>query len=241
MPNLELLPAPWIIGHRGAAGEALENTLPSFERALAAGVDMIELDVQMTSDGVLLCFHDWTLERLAGFRTVVEESEAEAVTAVRLAPDGARIPLLREVLAALPESLALNIELKRKSASRVELSRRLLEAIGDRNRILVSSFDWKLLAELRKLAPALPLAPLERRRPLELLNAGRALGAFSLHCHHSLVTRHFVERAAAEGFDRVLAYTVNDERLADRLLAEGLRGFFTDLPSRLVAHSKAPR
>lgn len=241
VPNLELPRAPWIVGHRGAAGEVIENTLASFERALDAGADMIELDVQMTRDGKLLCFHDWTLERIAGSSVVVEASEAEVVTGIRLAPGGARVPLLRDVLEALPESTALNLELKRKRASRRSLARKLLEEIGDRSQILVSSFDWKLLGELRKLAPELPLAPLERRQPLELLEAGKALGAFSLHCHRNLVTRHFVERADAEGFERILAYTVNDEQLAEELLAAGLKGIFTDLPSRLVGHLKGSR
>lgn len=239
--NLELPRPPWIVGHRGAAGEALENTLPSFERALEAGADMIELDVQMTADGRLVCFHDWTLERLAGRSVVVEAAEAEIVTGIRLAPGGARVPFLREVLNALPESIALNIELKRKRASRTALASKVLEDIGDRGGVLISSFDWKLLAALRKLAPALPLAPLERRQPLELLEAGKALDAFSLHCHRSLVTRHFIERAAAEGFERVLAYTVNDEQLADQLLAAGLQGLFTDLPSKLVGHLERSR
>lgn len=241
MLNLELPPAPWIVGHRGAAGEICENTLASFERALQARVDMIELDVQLTRDNELLCFHDWTLERLAGFSLAVEESEADAVTGIRITPDGTRIPHLRDALAAIPESMPVNIELKRQRASLTKLARGVLDALGNREQVLVSSFDWKLLEKLRKLAPDLPLAPLERYRPQDLLEAGKALGAFSLHCHRSMVTQHFIDRARGEGFERILAYTVNDEKLADQLLSEGISGLFTDFPTKLVEHLKGSR
>ena len=69
---------PWIVGHRGAAGEAPENTLPSFLLAAQQGADMIELDVQLAADGELVVVHDWDLERLAGVPLVVEETAAAA-------------------------------------------------------------------------------------------------------------------------------------------------------------------
>ena len=238
MSSLELPPTPWIVGHRGAAGETCENTLASFRRALDAGVDMIELDVQMTQDGELVCFHDWTLERLGGRADAVEESASDLVTRITIAPDGSRIPLLRDALQVIPKSVPLNVELKRRRAPPGKLVRRVLDQFDGRGQILLSSFDWKLLERLRKLAPDLALAPIERHQPGKLLEAGKALGAFSLHCHRRLVTRHFIERAAAEGFDRVLAYTVNEPRLAERLVQDGVSGLFTDLPSTLVEHFK---
>ncbi len=241
MSNLELPSAPWIVGHRGAAGEICENTLASFRRALEAGVDMIELDIQMTQDGELVCFHDWTLARLGGRADAVEESSSDLVTRITIAPDGSRIPLLRDALEVIPASVPLNVELKRRRAPPVKLVRRVLDQLDGRGQILVSSFDWKFLETLRKLAPDLPLAPIERHQPGKLLAAGKALGAFSLHCHRRLVTRHFIERAAAEGFDRVLAYTVNEPRQAEQLIEDGVSGFFTDMPTKLVEHFKDRR
>lgn len=237
--NLELPSTPWIIGHRGAAGEICENTLASFRRALEAGADMIECDIQMTQDAELVCFHDRTLERLGGRADSIEESTSDLVTRTTIAPDGSRVPLLRDALEVIPESVPLNIELKRHRAPPVKLARRLLDQLDGRGQVLVSSFDWRLLERLRKLAPDLPLAPIERHQPGKLLEAGKALGAFSLHCHRRLVTRHFIERAAAEGLDRVLAYTVNEPRRAEQLIEDGVSGFFTDLPTKLVAHFKA--
>lgn len=241
MSNLELPRPPWIVGHRGAAGEARENTLASFRRGLAAGADMIELDIQMTLDEVLICFHDWTLERLAGRAEAVEEEISDVVTEITIAPDGSRIPTLSEALALLPETFPVNIELKRRSAPGGTFARKLLGVLDGRGQVLVSSFDWELLHELRTVAPGLPLAPIERHQPKELLAAGKQLRAFSLHCHRRLVTRHFIERAAAEGFDRVLTYTVNELHDAETLIEAGVSGLFTDLPTKLVDHLRKAR
>lgn len=199
---------------------------------------MVELDVQMTRDGELVCFHDWNLERLGGRSETIEQSESSALTRITIAPDGSRIPLLEVALAALPEPAPINIEIKRRRAHRGKLARVLLEHLDGRSQVLVSSFDFELLGKLRELAPELPLAPIERHQPRKLLETGQAIDAFSLHCHSRLVTRHFIERAAGEGFDRVLAYTVNDEHLAKRLFEDGVSGVFTDQPSKLVEHFK---
>jgi glycerophosphoryl diester phosphodiesterase len=70
------LPAPpWIIGHRGAAGERIENTLASFRLAIEQGADWLELDVQFAADGELVVVHDWDLRRLAGSALLIERSK----------------------------------------------------------------------------------------------------------------------------------------------------------------------
>lgn len=199
---------------------------------------MIELDVQMTKDGELVCFHDWTMDRLGGRTTTIEQSECDQVTRITIAPDGSRVPLLQEALEVIPESMTLNLEIKRRKAHAGKLARIVAEHLDGRGRVLVSSFDQGSLEKLHKLNPDLPLAPIEKHQPGELIEAGKDLDAFSLHCHRRLVTRHFIERAASEGFPRVLAYTVNQVREAEQLLREGISGFFTDFPTQMVEHFK---
>ncbi len=229
----------WIVGHRGAAGEVLENTLTAMERGAAAGADMLELDVQMTRDGKLVCFHDWSFERLAGVPEAIEERSWRFVTDVELrrpeAGAGARVPSLAQVLAERPASLPLNLEIKRRIADRRLLAERVAGELGGHAGILVSSFDWKLLQTLRERGSALPLAPIGRYQRAPLVRAGRELGAYSLHCHRRLAGRRLVGAARAAGIDRVLAYTVNDPSEAAELEKNGLAGIFTDVPSRLVA------
>ena len=97
------------------------------------------------------------------------------------------MPLLTDVLATVPESVPLNLELKRWRASRARLAETLAGALAGRARpLVVSSFDWELLDVVSGLLPALPLAPLGRARAQALLGAAERLSATSVHCHRRL-------------------------------------------------------
>lgn len=99
-----------IIGHRGAAGLSPENTLPSFRRAWALGVNAVELDVHLVEDE-LVVIHDDTLERTTNGQGPVAGRSLAALRGLD-AGGGWPIPLLREVVAALPAGAGLNVELK---------------------------------------------------------------------------------------------------------------------------------
>ena len=220
-------PPPWIVGHRGVPTEALENSLESLSLAVEQGADMVELDIQLTADDQLVAVHDWRLDRLAGSDEVVEQSTHAALIA--------RLPALRtlsEILDALPGSLPVNIELKRRLASPERLLRRLAAAIGDRPAILISSFDWSLLGEVRAALPERPLAPIGKVSGDDLLAAADRLGAWSVHCHRSLVSRALVETADAAGRP-VLSYTANAADEARALIGLGVSGIFTDAAGRM--------
>ncbi len=218
---------PWIVGHRGVAAEALENSLESLELAVAQGADMIELDVQLTQDGSLVAFHDWDLERLAGRPEVVEESSR-----ARLAEIVPTLATLDEIVDRLPAAMPLNVELKRRNAGAPELVRALAAILGDRPRVLLSSFDWRLLEAVRRALPARPLAPIGDGSAAELLAAADRLAAWSVHCHRRLAEPALIDAARAEGRP-VLAYTVNDAAAARELFERGVAGVFTDAPGRL--------
>ena len=81
---MDLPPPPWIVAHRGASGERLENTLDSCLRAVELGAPMLEVDVQLAGDGELVVIHDWDLERLGAGRGVVVELGAEEIVAREL-------------------------------------------------------------------------------------------------------------------------------------------------------------
>ncbi len=223
MQSLHLPPPPWIVGHRGAAGEAPENTLEGFLLAAEQGADMVEADLQLTADGELVACHDWDLRRTADVATVVEVSPLSAL---------AGLPNLSEILEVLPADLPLNLELKRRQARAARIAEALAMRLGGRRQVLVSSFDSEVLEAVMKRLPGLPLAPIARQDGRALLEAGRRLNAFSLHCHRSLPDPDLVDAA---GSDRrpLLAYTVNGVGEARRLLELGVSGLFTDLPGRL--------
>jgi glycerophosphoryl diester phosphodiesterase len=148
------------------------------------------------------------------------------------AASGIEAPSLEQILQALPESQPLNLEIKRRGAEPKAIARALAAALGDRSQVLLSSFDWPLLAELAGRLPGTPVAPIADRHANALLAAAIELRSFSLHCHRRIARRSLFLTAARAG-QPVLVYTVNRPRLARDLVRRGARGLFTDFPGRL--------
>ena len=218
---------PWIVGHRGAAGYAPENTLESFRLGWDLGADLLELDLRLTADSILVALHDDDLSRVAG---VALEAEDETAEALRYAYP---VPTLDEVLDARPEGAWVNLELKRTRVARERMADRVVEALPVRDaRVLVSSFDHELLDLIREREPTLPLVPITGDDPSSLLASAQRLGSPTAHVRAGLVDAQLPGRAAAEGIE-LWAYTVNRVASAQRLVEKGVRGLFTDYPDRL--------
>lgn len=235
---MQLPPPPWIVGHRGAGGEAPENTLESFRLAVAQGADMVELDLQLTSDGALVAFHDSDLQPIGREPVALETLSLAGLAEVvfldrrRQEQPGTSIPTLGRVLQELPADLPLNLEIKRYAADRERLVDALGREICGREQLLISSFDWELLHLVRQRLPARPVAPIASRKWRALLAAAEDLRAFSVHCHRNIARRALARRARAAGRP-TLVYTVNQASLARRLLGRGVAGLFSDHPGRL--------
>jgi glycerophosphoryl diester phosphodiesterase len=237
---------PWIVGHRGAAPE-IENSLAAFAHALHEGADAVECDVQATRDGVLVVFHDETLARFfpGEARPVSDLTRDEirdlVLTPPRAADEGegggirlgqllrrASIATLDELLAALPDSFPVNVEVKTYSGWNDRLVETLLQALHGRGNVFVSSFDRRLLGHLRRAAPELPLSVLADRIDDELVDLAGEIDAWAFH----LGVTPPVARLARLGRP-VLVYTVNEPALARRLVGAGAAGLFTDRPGAL--------
>lgn len=235
---LQLLgPQPWVVGHRGAAGSELENTMASIDSALAQEAAMIELDVQLTADEALVVFHDWDLRRLAGRGEIVERTELERLQAVELSTTnggkGNSIPTLDAALGSIPPDQPVNLEVKRRFHEARVVVERLKPHLASQRPVLVSSFDWNLLAEARRNWPDQPLAPLARYRAEALLAVAEEIGAFSVHAHRELAPELLGTNQLSGR--PLLAYTVNDPVEARSLVSQGAAGFFTDEPGRMRA------
>jgi glycerophosphoryl diester phosphodiesterase len=232
---------PLVIAHRGASAIAPENTLQAFRLAERAGAALIELDVHQTRDRELVVLHDASLQRTTGVRAAVEHKTARAVAALDAgawfspAFAGARIPTLRDVLAALGPDIALNIEFKtgsRRLYPGIEARvLALLRRTGWRDRVLLSSFHVRYLERIRRLDSTVALGVLVHPWSLRTaLARARRLAAVSIHPPARAVTADVVRRIHAEGF-AVLPYTVDRQADKTRLLRMGVDGFFTNRPS----------
>lgn len=150
---------PRIIAHRGASANVPENTLIAFQRAFQEGVDGVELDVRMTADGQIVCFHDAETARVAGQPLVVADETYERLKTLDVGSwkggefADSRIPLLREVLAKIPGGKHIFIDVKEG----LGIVAPLLEVIGqsriEPRQIYLLAFDLEVVAKLKRLNP----------------------------------------------------------------------------------------
>jgi glycerophosphoryl diester phosphodiesterase len=243
---------PLWIGHRGAAALAPENTLASLERAVAHGVDVIEIDVLDTSDGQLVLAHADNLHEVSHG---LAKGRVRPLTLDRLRRAAPALPTLDEALAFLAERAprtGVQVDLKARGFERQVVG--TLRRHGLLARSFVSSAHRPSLAVLRDAEPSLPLGltyPEDRygvarrraMRPMIAVAAAavrRALpyrlegwlartGAAAAALHWAVVSRAAIERCHARGA-AAIAWTVDDPRVADRLIQAGIDGIVTNDP-----------
>lgn len=240
------------VGHRGASALAPENTLQALELAVELGCDMLEFDVLDLADGTLVLAHSNDLREVShgAARGRVRSRDLEGLR--RVAPD---LPTLDEALAFCADRLpgiGLQLDLKRlgTEAATVEAVRRH----GLLDRSWISTFEARSLRRLAELEPELPrsytlprdrfgiskrgpLAPVVRAavgsigaslpRRLPVLLARARAGAATLH--HSIASKAAID-SAHEVDAAVYVWTVDDPRLAERLVRDGADGIITNDP-----------
>lgn len=220
---------PLVVGHRGAAGLAPENTLRSFALAAELGVDAVELDVHYVHQK-LFVMHDGRLDRTTSGSGALSDHDLEALRSFD-AGLGQCIPYLEEVFAALPNAIGINIELKGPGTAAPVID--WLTQQPDRD-VLISSFNLEELREAQNIGDGrFKLALLFDRWQRNVWSSAETFGAWSVNLNVRAASKRRIEEARARGL-RVLVYTVNDEETARRLLDWGVAGLFTDFPDRIV-------
>lgn len=244
-------------GHRGERGHYPENTMLSLQKAVALGVDALEIDVHMTADGQIVVIHDDTIDRTTsgqGRVSAMMLAELQSHDAgYRFSPDGGQtfpfrgqglvVPTLAEVFTAFPD-LWINIDLKQHDGQIITPFVRLLQEQGVLDRVVVGSFDGATLAAFRQTCPQVPTAAAEaevrRLVILSKLGLGRLyrgqahmLQIPEFNGRLRLITPRFV-RDAHRHHLAIHVWTVNEPEDMARLLALGVDGIVTDFPGRLL-------
>lgn len=176
---------PLVGGHRGNPADQPENTLRSFRSAIAAGCDLIECDVHLTSDGRLVVIHDHTLERTTNGKGLIRDHTAAELRRLD-AGHGEHIPLLQEVIELALGKVGLVIEIKQVPIQYPGLEEKLvamLRQLGAVQECAVVSFFHPSIRQLRDMEPRLQLGILEGARPIDPARMMREAGAdvFSPH------------------------------------------------------------
>jgi glycerophosphoryl diester phosphodiesterase len=232
---------PILLGHRGSPRAKHENTLESFQSALEAGLDGIELDVQRSFNGVLVVHHDFYLP---DGRLIAALNDTEIMN-LEL-PGGLRVPMLEAVLVwAKSAGVYVNVEIKSEnmtSDGRESETVRLIERLGVTDQVIISSFNPASIVRVRLANSRLEMALLydnEAGSPWYLEDAKLApvLGVQAIHPHHSLVTPELIAWAKARGW-KVNVWTVNDLELGVKLLEMGVNALIGDDPAILLEARK---
>jgi glycerophosphoryl diester phosphodiesterase len=246
------------IGHRGASGHAPEHTIPAYDLALQQGADYIEIDLQLTSDGVLVALHDKTLNRTADAPQGVPERYCRGPVSKKtleqikmcdvgswFSPEyaGQQIPTLEEIFELYGTSVNYYIETKNPDAApgmEEELLRLmeeygLIEPAAEDWQVLIQSFSAESLMKIHELEPSLPLIQLywsgsskTIQRDLEAASAY----AVGIGPYKKDVDANLVA-AAHELCLAVHPYTVNETAEMEALISLGVDGMFTNFPDRL--------
>jgi glycerophosphoryl diester phosphodiesterase len=246
---------PLVIAHRGFSLLAPENTTLAFERAVAAGADLVELDDHHSKDGQLVVIHDGTLDRTTDAvqrwggkdlrvadRTLEELRELNAGGWFNPPCDGVRLPTLEEALSVIQRGSVTLIERKGGDAAACVA---LLHQRNRVNQVVVQSFDWDYLRDYRQLDARQVLGALgppgsragrkltdsEKALSPQWLDEVKALGV-QLAVWNRQVDAPAVQAAHARGL-RVWVYTINDLDTAFSLLRAGVDGIITDNPALL--------
>ena len=231
-------PGPIPFAHRGGAGDWPENTMPAFAGAVAAGYRYVETDVHVTADGVLVAFHDESLDRVTDRTGLIRELPWSEVAAARV-DDREPIPLLEDLLGSFPH-VRVNIDPKHDSA--VEALAETITRTGAIDRVCIGSFSDRRIAALQeRLGPRLCTAggPKVVAR-LRAASLGAPMGPVPHQCVQvpvrakgaTIVDERFV-RAAHRRDLQVHVWTIDDAEEMERLLDLGVDGIMTDRPSVL--------
>lgn len=233
-----------IFAHRGYSGRFPENTMPAFNEAFLAGVDGIELDVQLSRDGELVIIHDETLDRTTdghGYvkdHTLSELRQLDASLVKKEEFSGFQIPTFEEYCDWVKDTpLITNVELKTSIVYYPEIEEKTAEMIRAfhlEDRVIFSSFNHLSIVRMKELLPECPVGALVENN--DLVNAGYYCRKYGFEYYHpdaDILTRENAENCQQYGIG-INVWTVNDRKTFEKLKEWKVDGVITNDPRLLT-------
>jgi len=226
-----------VIGHRGAAALAPENTWAGFDLALALGVDAIETDVRATRDGVLVLLHDELLNRTTDGTGPVQETDWAAVQCLDAGAwfdaryAGEQIPALEATLARYGQRTHLVLEIKQEGVEAATLA--MVRSAGLLERVTFTSFSFPIVAWLKSTCPEARAGYLSPEVGPEAVERAIEAGLDQFCPPAGSMTRTLVLDWQRRGLD-VRAWGVRDVELMQRAVRAGVDGMTVDFPNLLL-------
>ncbi len=225
-----------VVGHRGAMGHVLENTIESVQKAVELNVDGIEIDVFKSKTGELVVYHDPFLSRLSNSNAFIEQISLDSIKKVELI-GGYFIPTLTEIIDIIPEKIFLNIELKGQDTS-FETNKIITNYLKTYNfpisKFIISSFRWDELKKIRSINKDIPIAILvdSLHKINDAIKLAKQINAFALNPNKNFITKEIVNNIQSNNI-KVYPYTINTPRNIRRVRSMGVDAIITDYPERI--------
>jgi glycerophosphoryl diester phosphodiesterase len=247
----------YIVGHRGAAGLAPENTLAAFQKGLDLGVDAVELDVHLSKDGELVVIHDPKLDRTTdgtgnvAAMTLAELKKYNAAANFKGSGYGVqRIPTLQEVFSLVGKKAHIHIEIKLDAEKNryPGIEEKVLAVVQSNQaleRTTISSFDFETVRTVAKLEPKIDRRlivstdyfrqmGLKGKGPADIAADLQAQGGKVVDVDKTYLSDYIITAIKNAGMD-IAGWTVNDPEQMKKLAALGITMFTSDRPDLLLA------
>lgn len=236
--------------HRGFSGKYPENTLLAFQKAIEAGADGIELDVQLTKDGEIVIIHDETIDRTTDKKGNVVDfyykdlKKIDASYIYKGEFGFNKIPTLREYFELIENTnIITNIELKTSINEYLGIEQKVFELIKEfhmEKRVIISSFNHYSILRMKAIAPKIKCGFLTESW---IIDPGRYTREFRIECYHphyAMLTKEIVREI--KSFDiEINTWTVNKEEEIRDLISKGvdiLIGNYPDLTKKIIEEYK---
>jgi glycerophosphoryl diester phosphodiesterase len=230
------------IAHRGASGIAPENTISAFLKAVEAEADIIELDVQLSSDQQLLVIHNETIKKYTGIDKNVRDLDFNYLKELDFgewfSPEfrGERIPLLQTVFEKIGKKIKYNIEIKKGEKFYPGITEKVLHLVNKynlREHVLISSFDLKTINKLRELDEKITAGLIFNKNEWDyFLKVAKKLNCQFIVPEKSILTESYVNKAHTLGL-LIFPYVADEEEEILSLIRMGVDGIITNRPDRL--------
>ncbi len=233
----------WIrIAHRGASGNAPENTLAAFKKAIEIGVDAVELDLHGSADGEVVVIHDASLDRTTDYSGPVNQTALETIKQADaggwFAPEfaGEPVPTLAEALECIGKETIALLEIKDPLIAEAVVAK--VHETQSLDLTVIISFHTSVLQTVRALAPRIPTgwligSPNNHASPEQLCQQLGELGSPLLNVNHQLITAEFAYEVRRRGI-ALWCWTVDDIVRMREMKAFGVQGITSNYPDRFV-------
>jgi glycerophosphoryl diester phosphodiesterase len=239
---------PLIVAHRGASGQAPENTLPAFQLAWEQGADAIEADFRLTKDGYVVCVHDRDTKRVSGKKLVVKDSTLAELQLLDVGSfkgtqfKGVPIPTISQVLAVVPEGKKIYIEIKVGKEIIPQLLKEIQKSKLSNDQLVIICFDPDVLLEIRSRAPKLKVSWLVNFKKDKEGNISPDMGvsfkilevmkADGISTSKRFVGEEFIKRAQSLGYEHHI-WTIDDIPTARQYRHWGSQSITTNFPAKM--------